>query len=244
MEEARRFLRYVTPAVVLLLETIVLVLVLEPAFFNQLIEFINKLDGSKGFALLAAGLVGSGAIGFTLGAIHHLAMVRIPRWGYNHVAFVQLVQETFPRAVAYVPRHKQKRWHWPGDERILALQSVGALWYHFRAEHAGFEVVESKMKSLSDLTHGMGAATVAAFFAPIASWLLFLHLNTAGEVPAIGLLVRRAGFWGFIGLSFLSLGLFGGGYLRARNFTVDLFERSLWASLYKKREALGLRQPE
>jgi hypothetical protein len=237
VEELRRLLRYVSPVVVLLLEATVLVLIWEPGFIQTIQHFVGRLDDSSGIALVAVGLVGSGAVGFALSTVHHMAMWRCRPWGYDHTTFVNDVEHDFditcicPKSVAtctpkrFADRLRSK------SEQVVSIRKAGALWYEFKANDAGFEMAESKMKALSDLTHGLGTTTIATAAAPIAA-LLFLYFFEASPVPSNHVVVSYPTIW-FAVISMGTLLLFLEGYLRTKDSTADLFERLIWAALRK-----------
>lgn len=68
MDEARRFLRYVTPGLVFLVETLLLLWVLLPDWPEEQLRQIKK-DAGLGFVLAA--ILGSGGLGFVFSIAHH-----------------------------------------------------------------------------------------------------------------------------------------------------------------------------
>src|SRR5579862_3199530 len=68
MDEARRFLRYVSPGLVLGVETIVLLLILVPSW---MLPRLAALSSSQGVGAAIALFLASGGIGFILSTVHH-----------------------------------------------------------------------------------------------------------------------------------------------------------------------------
>ena len=68
MDEARRFLRLVTPGLVFAVEVVILLWLLRPDLVS--LEF-EKFKTDSGISFLFAGLLASGGLGFIFSAIHH-----------------------------------------------------------------------------------------------------------------------------------------------------------------------------
>lgn len=68
MDEAKRFLRYVTPGLVFLTETLILLWLIEP---NVTYTILKDLSKESGVGLAIATLLASGGVGFMFSVVHH-----------------------------------------------------------------------------------------------------------------------------------------------------------------------------
>src|SRR5205823_5289442 len=68
MDEARRFLRYISPGLLCSTEVLVLLLLLNPSWT---LAQVRSAKEAEGVALVAAALLASGGLGFFLSTIHH-----------------------------------------------------------------------------------------------------------------------------------------------------------------------------
>lgn len=68
MDEARRFLRYVTPGLVFLTETLMLLWVIDSDVIYKILKSLNK---DSGVGLVIATLLASGGVGFMFSVFHH-----------------------------------------------------------------------------------------------------------------------------------------------------------------------------
>lgn len=69
MNEAQRFLRYVTPGLVFLAETLILLLILFP---DWTVAQVNAVKGNEALGVIFATLLMSGGIGFIFSVVHHV----------------------------------------------------------------------------------------------------------------------------------------------------------------------------
>ena len=77
MDEARRFLRYITPGLTFLIEIISLLFIAQPSI---MLEHTKTLGGNANLSLPFTALIASGGIGYIFSLIHHFLFWQIYAW--------------------------------------------------------------------------------------------------------------------------------------------------------------------
>ena len=199
MDEARRFLRYVIPGIVFLVESFLLLWILFPDVAQLHLRQITSKAG-VGFALGA--LLGSGGIGFVFGIAHHWLhwysrfdqspLLDRLRAGMDFRSFIKSVRSTNALVVLDLENKLT-----PPDAvctRFEAWAIVTAIWYERLESCPKIKGADTRASSLADLMHSMGTARVAAICSillavVVASRVGVLSLNGAPAFHGIAMIV-------------------------------------------------------
>ena len=165
MDEARRFLRYVTPGLVYGVLTFLWLFIVFPEWTNSQIRDLAAKD-SIGVAL--AGLFASGVLGYVFATCHHLLHWRFDEGILDHRPLINRLRKN--GQMSNPPNNSEVT-------RTEALQRSFALWYQCVKNGSITDAADKKVSSLGDQTHGLCAARVASLFALVTALLL---------CPAIG----------------------------------------------------------
>lgn len=162
MEEARRSLRYIFPGIVLILETLAIVLVIEPGTGLDLMAF---LGGQVGVGTAIALLLLSGGLGYLLGQVHHWTHWRSRLGAVDHSAFISDLRQR--RILSLVQRGSGHPLSPDAPvDRFRSWTLVTSLW-HERVSCACRPVsgANDRINSLADLVHSAGSGRIAAVLA-------------------------------------------------------------------------------
>lgn len=162
MDEARRFLRYVTPGLSFVALTILLLWMLVPDWTRNRMA---DLRGDAGIGVVIATLLGSGGIGFFFSVLHHSL-----HWRTGPVDHRGLIARLRTRKVLYLVDAQTDK-VFPIERnptRFEAWSIVAALWHERVAKNNKIKGAEPRASSLADLVHSTGTARVAA----ASAWLL------------------------------------------------------------------------
>ena len=165
MDEARRFLRLVIPGLVFGVEVVILILLLRPDKVDRLNELLAK---DSGLAVLSAGLLGSGALGFIFSSIHHewLALSKGDLMDRRPV-----LQRLVDKPVLKLRGTKEPHELTHQEAWII----LTALWHERTGGSDGGQKIknmETRAKDLMDLAHSLGTVRVATVIAPFVAILL------------------------------------------------------------------------
>lgn len=166
MDEARRFLRYVTPGLVFLTETLILLFVIE---WDIVYRIVNGFKAESGVGLVIATLFASGGVGFMFSVAHHYVHWHFPHAVVDHRQFIFLLRK---RGIIRLLDRES------GDmlpetktpDRIQAYTIFAGLWHERLAREDSIKSAEPRASSLADLYHSVGTARVAS----IAAWTFAL----------------------------------------------------------------------
>jgi hypothetical protein len=184
MDEARRFLRYVTPGLVFLTETLILLWFIESDVIYQILKSFNK---ESGVGLIIATLLASGGVGFLFSVIHHQLHWCDQIGAVDHSSFVAALRE---RGIILLRDRNS------GDvladtvtpNRFEAWSIVTGLWHErLTRKNSLIKGADPRSTSLVDLVHSVGTARVAAGAAWIFALLILWRtcvLSTEGWAVA------------------------------------------------------------
>ena len=173
MEETRKFLRYITPGLIFVVETTLLLWLIFPMDVKTLIQ---SLQEDKSLGLVLALLLASGGLGFIFSIIHHLAYWRIrfyPRHDFTRwkvlearLPLTKTPEFTEPstdspplcffiliRKAILADDYNQRRQRWV---------EITALWYKKADGSQINKNTHDRANSLADLVHSTGTAYVAS----------------------------------------------------------------------------------
>jgi len=176
MPEARRFLRYVLPGLLAVLEALLFLLLAWPAETPQrLLHATRDLDA--GSALMA--FLVTGALGHALSAVHHtfswLPVVR----GFYAGDYRPFFRRALGAKLVTTEPDFSSRNKEPSLSVEEASQAMAALWNESRECSPHVKAANERVDSLTDLMHGAGAASVGAVVAFVV--FLFVAWSQAGE---------------------------------------------------------------
>ncbi len=171
MDEARRFLRYVTPGGLFLGETIGLLFVLFPRWMAGAFEGLHD-DAGIGFAV--AGFLATGAAGFFLSTVHHGRFNLQGHLDYSKairtlVSNGMLVVEDVERSAPVDPSRIDRR---------VAFAVLTSVWHQLSEVSPRLKGVDRRAVALADLAHSLGTAFVASIIAP---FVVFVVAVVSGE---------------------------------------------------------------
>jgi hypothetical protein len=181
VNEASRFLRYVTPGLVFVLETVLLLWCFNPDW----VESHLLATGNQNLGVAATAFLASGGIGYLLSVIHH----ELHWWRPHHpMDFREFVNDlrarrlippldpTFQEGDHRSSDSARRRDAW---ERREAWMCVIVLWSE-RVPKSITQVADDRMNSLNDLFHGTGAALVGAWGALPMTILILERISVSG----------------------------------------------------------------
>ncbi|MBW2741707.1 MAG: hypothetical protein JRE64_23335 [Deltaproteobacteria bacterium] len=177
MEEARRFLRYVIPGLLLFIEVSIYL------FFSAHAQFISSLrKWGKDLAFPVTIFLASGGVGFLLGVVYHSI--------YWTKGFRALAVNHVPLIQDCVERGWLKLTH-RGDGSKLdiskltqsgAWRVVTAYWHERRECSERIKAANARTDSLTDIMHGLGATFVGSLFS-IPLWI-YIHKKIVCSYPS------------------------------------------------------------
>jgi len=163
MDEAKRFLRYIIPGSIFIVESTLFLLILFPAWVLNLLGHFSK---SEGLGLIIGTILASGALGFIFGAIHHrLSWLR--NCGIDHS---QVILDLMMRGIIILRETRT------GDSialdrlnRVDAWSISTALWHSRLKTSRKISGANARASSLTDLMHSTGTIMVACIVALIVT---------------------------------------------------------------------------
>jgi hypothetical protein len=198
MDEARRFLRYVTPGLLYVGETAILLALILPTWTLPQLQALKR---ETGLALILAAVLASGGAGFLFSTIHH-ALHWMP-WGKDgsflfvppiaHTGVVEWLRQKGMVCVYQIRAGQRARERFPETvtllpEERLAPQSAWlvqqVLWFaRLRDAESSIAAAEPRSVALHDLAHSLGTARIASVVAALTAFLnpLFLRAEWSGD---------------------------------------------------------------
>lgn len=171
MEEFRRFLRYVIPGLVFIIELLFYFFLLEWLFDLKLLsETMKSLKQDVAYAVLLFIVAGGG--GFLLGIFYHSLRFCSPKvFQFN---FVPLVEDALNRDWLRLPNGPNVA---EFDAISLdinnAWQIVTSFWYERQLSSIRIKGVETRTRSIVDVIHGLGATLVGSCITLIICIFIF-----------------------------------------------------------------------
>jgi hypothetical protein len=185
MDEARRFLRYVTPGL-----TFIIFLCFFLYLSNQeiFIKTAKEISKEADIGLPVALLIASGGLGFFFSIVHHFLIW----WIYAPIKCSALNKLTMDYRKALISAESQGQLilqSQQGDTIEAARLTIAGAWRVFTAiwqervdESPRFKGADSRTTSLCDLMHGSGAALVACV-ASVIIWM-FIQIFVICSAPS------------------------------------------------------------
>lgn len=165
MDEARRFLRFVTPGLVFAVEVVILLLILRP---DRASVWREDFKQDSGLAVLFGGLLASGGLGFIFSAVHHNWHACQKEQIMNHGPVLKRLVDANVLVLHNTDRGEitpEKAW-------IITT----AIWHQLAKTNDKIGSTETRTKDLVDVMHSLGTARIASIFAPmLALYLASIH---------------------------------------------------------------------
>lgn len=197
MDEAKRFLRYIVPGILFLVESLLLIWILLPAWPEDQVKALTK-EAGLGFAL--AGILGSGGLGFVFSVLHH--WLHWCPWfeGFSWRGGVDfrgaLSQARSSQSLKLVDATNVSKTFAPEKvpTRFEAWVILTALWHERRLTSKTIEGAEPRASSLADLMHSMGTGRVATaaallFALAVANRVGEMSLDHGACLRALGMVI-------------------------------------------------------
>lgn len=186
MDEARRFLRYIIPGLIFVLE-VVLYLYLSQEVW--LVPQMRKFLSTDNIGVVIGLLLASGGIGFLLSTIHHcLYWTQFYEWlriVVDHRAMLKKVREI--KLLELQLQDKQLQDKSELETRPLsragAWRVVCSIWHERRTSSKRIEGANPRVDSLTDIMHGAGTSFVGSILA-LLMWL-YIHQRVSGHLPSL-----------------------------------------------------------
>jgi hypothetical protein len=182
MDEARRFLRYVTPGLLFVSEAVILLLIVRPGVVTPQLAALKQ---DAGAAVVLTLLVASGGLGFLFGTIHHAL-----HWlGLGAMDHRGVIQRLVQRGALQLRSQRSDRLIDPAKiSREQAWIAVSSLWHPRTGDDKRIKGADDKAKALTDLTHSLGTGFVASLAAVLVAYTLAAH-----AAPAAGWTLSMVG---------------------------------------------------
>jgi hypothetical protein len=162
MDEARRFLRYLTPGALFVAEAWLLARLLFPNW-----QALATLQQNSGLGLALAAVLFTGAVGFVLGAVHHATLNSGYGTRLDYSGVVRHVVKSRTLAVADSASGEP----WSSTQplgRLEAFAIVTSVWHQLTELSPRLKSANTRAQQLADMAHSMGAAFVGSLGAPAA----------------------------------------------------------------------------
>jgi hypothetical protein len=165
MDEAHRFLRYISPGALFLGETLGLLYLFLPSWVSGGLAAIKD----AWIGVVFGGLITTGSLGFLLSAIHHVWFNRKPVINYSDLidrlrsaGYIDVADAADPKG----PSLKEPvGWF----EAWVMVSSLSHQLFELSKRIKG---VERRARRLADLTHSMGTALVSSVVALVVALLI------------------------------------------------------------------------
>lgn len=213
MDEARRFLRYVMPGYVYIVETGLLLLIVFPCWTVQGIETLAEND-SVGTAL--GSILVAGVVGYIFATVHH--------WCHWHLCIDKEILKHTPLIERLIGTQilKEPKIDETGalEKEKKALEISWAYWYQLRGQAISFDGVR-KIDSLGDQAHALGTTRIASFFAVVTTLVFCFaigtyHIDGESVIRFVGMLL----------LGVILILLFHRGYERVGKLGQAIYDRT------------------
>jgi len=203
MNEAQRFLRYVTPGLMFLAEALVLLLILLPDWTITTLK--ENLREHEALGVVFATLLASGGVGFVFSVMHHVVL-----WSWIDAEILDLsgvvARLLKLKVLELCDANTGEKLKLEEVSRIDGWVIVTSLW-NIRLENSQIKAAAPQGQLMTDLTHTAGTARVATFFS-FAAAMIVVASNSHFSFD-IGAVAR------FIGAVLVFSGLF---YVHHRNY--------------------------
>ena len=183
MDEAKRFLRYITPGLVFLTETLFLLWIIEPDIAITILQSFSK---ESGVALVIATLLASGGVGFMFSVVHHYLHWRDKLVAVDHRKSIASLRNR--KIIQLKSRTSGKNIDDAVEpNRFQAWTILCGLWHErLQKDDSIIKSADPRASSIADLVHSLGTARVAATTAWVVTlYILVQSCNSCIELASI-----------------------------------------------------------
>lgn len=186
MEEARRFLRYVVPGLVFIIEIMATLLLMDYPAFVELLSKLKEVGAVLGI------FIASGGLGYLFSNSYHWVYWSWPhqkRFAIDHKALIESlgdkiqIRDSLGDILPVSALDKRQCW-------VI----INVYWHTHLKSSKRIEGVNKKNDQISDITHGLGGTVIATLAAALTC--LFLKLSTAVQLESANI-CWLAGLWFF-----------------------------------------------
>ena len=166
MDEGRRFIRYLIPGSLCLLETSLFLLGIMPGWTMEALKSLGETG--SGVAAAFGGFLASGALGFLLSTFHHVWF-----WRREHLDYRPFFQRLVGNGLVEldpVPDSAQDAWI-----------TLNRFWHVRMATSQLVNGANDRANSFSNLVHSLGAARMGFWVAVAASGITALFVSHGNQ---------------------------------------------------------------
>jgi len=230
MNEARRFLRYITPGILFGFLALFFVWLALPDWTMSVLKDWF-LTGGNSIAIIITTLLLSGALGYLFATIHHWCHWHLPI-DNNVINHVQQIESLRKRNL--IPSLDST----PPNPRLEALIIISILWFERLEKGTPVGNSEDRVAAFGDISHAAGTARVASVLALVTalSICIFrgsLDLSVCNIFRYVVMVV----------LGSLTICLFHDAYRRTGNIAQELYNQILEHSLLQEQERNREKKP-
>jgi hypothetical protein len=214
MQEARKFLRYITPGILFGVLTIFLLWIALPELVNEMLKAC-LIAKNNSLALAIGALLASGALGYLFATFHHWCHWYLPidKDVINHTKQIKKLREK--NLIPSLPIESK-------NPRLEALTMVSILWFERLQESGPIGNSENRVAAFGDLAHAAGTARVASVCSLVTSILVLLSFGTFN--PTLFNIIRYGGMLLF---GIVVTCLFHDAYSRIGKISQELYDNIL-----------------
>lgn len=165
MNEARRFLRYLTPGYLFAILMFFLLWISIPKWTVSVLKN-SLLDEKHSLAIIIGSIFTSGALGYLFATIHHWCHWHCPK-------DIKTLDHT--EHIAYLRKEGLIPFEPPGspsDTKLESLITTSVLWFERLEKNTLIGNSANNAAAISDLAHSAGAARIASFFALLMAMVI------------------------------------------------------------------------
>lgn len=196
MNEAKRFLRYITPGFLFGSLLLIMLWITLPNWTSDIFK-ITLFGEENALAIVIGSIFTSGALGYLFATIHHWCHWNLPfdQSVINHSKQIESLRQK--KIIPPKPTDA------PNNVQLEALITISTLWFERLGADNPIGNSENRVAAYGDLAHAAGAARVAAFFALLMSVIVcMLYGNWDPKIWHIIRFIIMVSFGGIITLLF------------------------------------------
>jgi len=169
MNEARRFLQYITPGILFGFLTLFLVWLALPDSMSSVLNRCVFTQGNS-IAILITTLLVSSALGYLFATIHHFCHWYLPI-DKNIINHTEKIKSLRKRGLIPQPSVT------PANPRLEALITVSVLWFERVEKGKAVGNSEDRVAAFGDLCHGAGTAHIASGFSLVTAMVICFYFG-------------------------------------------------------------------
>ena len=186
MEDYKKFLRYVIPGLVFMIEVFVYVLL---SSFDRVKDLIKTYWSDAGISVPISGLLIAAAIGYLFGVVYHCLfhLIRYLELSKLIADHLSLIRDSINRKWLELKNRRDNQIQ--NDELTQSMAwHIATVFLNTRMESSeNIKAAKPRLESFGDLMHGAGTTFIGSVFAIIV-WLI-LHCKLSNNLPFLCILV-------------------------------------------------------